>query len=257
MKACIITIGNEILKGKTVNTNAAEIGRMLYFSGYDVFRGLTVPDAKEEIGNAFRSLIGECDVIVSSGGLGPTFDDITVSSFAQEFKMPIQRDEEIYAIIKARTEEKGLEMTKEREKMAMIPSGSSAIRNTVGTAPGIDCKIGSARIFILPGVPAEMRSMLQYVERAIKLKDSFYFEDSLQIKGIFEATLAPFVSELMRKYKGNVYIKTHPTIGEKGESELEVEVSAKSDKLEKSESLVKEVLKEIEKIKLKLLKDSL
>ena len=58
MRACILTIGNEILKGKTVNTNAAEIGRFLYFSGYEVYRVLTVPDVKEEIGEGFRSLIG-------------------------------------------------------------------------------------------------------------------------------------------------------------------------------------------------------
>ncbi len=252
MKACIVTIGNEILKGKTVNTNAAEIGRILYFSGYDVYRGLVVPDVKEEIGNAFRSLIGKCDVVVSSGGLGPTFDDMTVSSFAQEFGIPLQRDEETYEIIKFRTEKKHLEMTKEREKMSLIPDGSTAIKNEVGTAPGIDYKIDATRIFILPGVPAEMRSMLRYVEGEIKLKDSFYFEESTKIQGIYEATLAPYISELMQRYSGRVYIKSHPLVNEGGESALEVEVSAKTDRLENSKKVVKEVLAEIEIIVSKL-----
>ncbi|EQB66215.1 MAG: hypothetical protein AMDU3_IPLC00001G0381 [Thermoplasmatales archaeon I-plasma] len=123
MKACVLTIGNEILKGKTVNTNAAEIGRMLYFAGYEVYRGLVVPDVKEEIGQAFRSLVGICDVIVSTGGLGPTFDDMTISSFADEFNIPLELNEDVYKEIRARTERSGMEMTKEREKMALVPKG--------------------------------------------------------------------------------------------------------------------------------------
>ncbi len=254
MRACIITIGNEILKGKTVNTNAAEIGRMLSFSGYEVFRGMIVPDIKEEIGEAFRTLVGRCDVIVSSGGLGPTFDDITVSSFALEFGIPIVRDEETYRIIERRSRERGLEISPEREKMAMIPSGCTVIKNNVGTAPGVDCRIGNTRVFILPGVPLEMRSMLEYIEERIKLGDSFYYEDSIRVEGIYEATLAPYITELMKKYEGKVYIKSHPMIDENGESELEIEVSAKSSKLDTSRNIVHEVLGDIREISAKILK---
>ena len=252
MKACVITIGNEILKGKTVNTNAAEIGRMLYFAGYDVYRGLSVPDIKEEIGNAFRSLAGLCDVIVSSGGLGPTFDDITISSFADEFKIPIIVDEETYNTIKIRIEKRGVKMTKEREKMALVPKGSTVIRNVEGTAPGIEYHLQSTKIFILPGVPSEMRSMLKYIENRIKLSNSFYFEDSVLVTGIYEATLAPYITELMKEYNGKIYIKSHPTIKGGEESEIEVEVSAKSEKLESSKTLVTEVLRKISKIEAQL-----
>ncbi len=248
MRACIITIGNEILKGKTVNTNAAEIGRILYFSGYEVYRGLVVPDKKEEIGEAFRSLVGKCDVIVSSGGLGPTFDDITVQSFAEEFRIPLVMNREVYEVIRKRTEGRGMEMTKEREKMALVPQGSAIIRNEVGTAPGIEIKINATTIFLLPGVPSEMRSMLKYVENEIKLKDSFYFEDSVVVHGIYEATLAPYISKLMEKYEGRIYIKTHPTIKDGGESKLEVEVSAKANRLEDARKLVEEALREIGEI---------
>ena len=245
MRACILTIGNEILKGKTVNTNAAEIGRFLYFSGYEVYRVLTVPDVKEEIGEGFRSLIGKCDVIVSSGGLGPTFDDMTVSSFAEEFKIPLVLDEEVYNIIKSRAEGRGHEMSKERKKMALIPKGSRIVKNEVGSAPGIFLVVGNTKIYILPGVPAEMRSMLKLIVEEIKLKDSFHFEESVLLKGVFEATLAPYVTVIMNKYDGGVYIKSHPMLSEKGEPCLEVEVSAKSVQLEKSRKLVKEVIMDI------------
>ncbi len=248
MKACVLTIGNEILKGKTVNTNAAEIGRMLYFAGYEVYRGLVVPDVKEEIGQAFRSLIGICDVIVSTGGLGPTFDDMTISSFADEFNIPLELNEDVYKEIRARTERSGMEMTKEREKMALVPKGSIILKNDVGTAPGIEYKMGSTRIFLTPGVPSEMRSMLSLIEREIKLKDSFYFEDSVVIVGIYEASLAPYITKLMNEYGGRVYIKSHPSIKDGRESSLEVEVSAKSDTLDNSRRVVLEVLDKIRSI---------
>ena len=248
MKACVLTIGNEILKGKTVNTNAAEIGRMLYFAGYEVYRGLVVPDVKEEIGQAFRSLIGICDVIVSTGGLGPTFDDMTISSFADEFNIPLELNEDVYKEIRARTERSGMEMTKEREKMALVPKGSIILKNDVGTAPGIEYKMGSTRIFLTPGVPSEMRSMLSLIEREIKLKDSFYFEDSVVIVGIYEASLAPYITKLMNEYGGRVYIKSHPSIKDGRESSLEVEVSAKSDTLENSRKVVLEVMDKLRSI---------
>ena len=248
MKACVLTIGNEILKGKTVNTNAAEIGRMLYFAGYEVYRGLVVPDVKEEIGQAFRSLIGICDVIVSTGGLGPTFDDMTISSFADEFNIPLELNEDVYKEIRARTERSGMEMTKEREKMALVPKGSIILKNDVGTAPGIEYKMGTTRIFLTPGVPSEMRSMLSLIEREIKLKDSFYFEDSVVIVGVYEASLAPYITKLMNEYGGTVYIKSHPSIKDGRESSLEVEVSAKSDTLDNSRRVVLEVLDKIRSI---------
>lgn len=240
-----MTIGNEILKGKTVNTNAAEIGRILYFSGYEVYTGVVVPDVREEIGRAFRSLLNICDVIVSSGGLGPTFDDITVDSFSQEFGIPLVRDEEVYGEIKKRAERRGSQMTKEREKMSLVPKGAKIIKNEVGSAPGMEYEIGATRIFILPGVPREMKPMMEQIGRKIKREDNFYSERSIEFKGIYEATIAPHVNKIMKEYNGAVYIKSHPSMSEGGESVIEVEVSARSGEQGKADKLVDAVLKEI------------
>ena len=87
MKAVIITVGNEILKGRTVNTNTAYIGSFLTHMGYDVVRNLVVKDDPEEIGWAFETALSVSELVVSSGGLGPTFDDLTVSSFAKHFNI--------------------------------------------------------------------------------------------------------------------------------------------------------------------------
>jgi nicotinamide-nucleotide amidase len=246
MRAGIITIGNEILKGKTVNTNAAEIGRILYFSGYEIYRGLVVPDVESEIRWAFRSLVGFCDIIVSSGGLGPTFDDITVESFAHEFNIPLELDKETYENIMKKTMERGLKMTREREKMALVPSGSKIIKNPVGSAPGIEFIIDSSRIFILPGVPKEMKSMMELISQQIKLSDNFYFEDSIIVKGIYEASLAPSIKKIMDKYGGSIYIKSHPSLTYDNESIIEIEVSAKGINLDEARVIVKSAIEDIE-----------
>lgn len=245
MKASVITIGNEILKGRTINTNAAEIGRILYFSGYDIVRGIVVPDSREEIGWAFRTCLEISDVIVSSGGLGPTFDDMTVESFAAEFNIELTRSDEIYNKIKSRYEKRGMKMTEERLKMALVPKGSTLIQNGVGSAPGIEFKINGVRIFILPGVPREMRPMMEKIGEKIKVNDSVYIEESITVKGIPESAVAPITKELMNKYEGKVYIKSHPDISQDGDSILEIEVSTKSKSHEEGQSLVRKVLGEI------------
>ncbi|MEM1813870.1 MAG: molybdopterin-binding protein [Thermoplasmatales archaeon] len=249
MKASIITIGNEILKGRTVNTNAAEIGRLLYFSGYEVWRGIVVPDKPEDIGEAFRLMVSGSDVVVSSGGLGPTFDDITIESFAREFNLKLVLDRNTYEHIKLLSEKRNLSMTDERVKMAYIPEGASVIENKVGTAPGIYISIEKCKVFILPGVPAEMRSMLPYIGEVIKLPNSFYHEENLRVAGIYEATMAPFVTALMKKYDGKVYIKTHPSISAQGgESYLDIEVSAHSSDIKDAEMKAKKVIDELKEI---------
>lgn len=255
MKACVITIGNEVLKGRTVNTNAAEIGRVLYFAGYEIVRGITVPDEPKQIGWAFRNCLEMCEVIVSSGGLGPTFDDMTVSSFAQEFNIPLVLNSEIYNEIRGRFEKRGMEMTEERKKMAYVPQGSNIIKNNVGSAPGIEITIENTKIFILPGVPREMRPMIEYVGPNVKLSDSFYAEESIVIKGIPESALAPTSKELMSKYGENVYIKSHPNLSDSGESIIEMEVSTKSKNPDDALAITRAVLREVSEKAEKIRKD--
>lgn len=245
MKGGVITIGNEILKGRTVNTNAAEIGRVMYFSGYEVFRGIVVPDDPQEIAYAFRECLNVCDVIISSGGLGPTFDDMTIPAFAKAFNLDLKLDDFYYNRIKESFSRLGLPMTEERKKMAMIPENSTPIENNVGSAPGIECTIQGKRVFILPGVPAEMRSMLKVIGKKIKLSDSFYSEKSIVVKGIYESTISPLVKRIMREHGNDVYIKTHPGM-ENGVSVIEIEVSAKSKREDEAEKNAENVLKEIE-----------
>ena len=92
MKACIISIGNELLRGKTVNTNASDFGMKLTLCGYDVVRGLTVMDDPKEIAWALEAGIESADLVLTTGGLGPTFDDMTVESISKALGLPLIED---------------------------------------------------------------------------------------------------------------------------------------------------------------------
>ncbi len=247
MKAAIITIGNEILKGRTVNTNMSEIGKFLSSLGFVVVRGLIVPDIPEEIGWAFRNALSVADLIISSGGLGPTFDDMTVESFSREFGLTLSIDQRSYEAIRERYSKMGLPLTPEREKMAKIPYGSKALLNSVGSAPGVFYKMDEKSIFILPGVPREMRSMLPQVASFIGSTNFTYVESSDIIDGIPESSVAPVIRELMAKYGKEVYIKSHPDINRKGESTIEIEVSMITENKDYGEKLVRRVLDDLKR----------
>jgi len=245
MKAVIITVGNEILKGRTVNTNTAHIGSFLTHVGYDVLRNLVVKDDPDEIGWAFETALSVSDLVVSSGGLGPTFDDMTVPSFAKHFNIDLVANQEALSFLRHKYQEQNLQVTPERLKMAMLPAGSIAVKNNVGSAPGVFMELRGKKILILPGVPAEMKDILSNASSLIGKGDLFYYEETLHLEGVMESSLAPFVSELMKKYSGKVYIKSHPLGMENNNPRLDVEVSSTGINKKEVEDAVKNAIGEI------------
>ncbi len=245
MKAVIITVGNEILKGRTVNTNTAYIGSFLTHMGYDVVRNLVVKDDPEEIGWAFETALSVSELVVSSGGLGPTFDDMTVSSFAKHFNIDLVLNQEVLSILREKYKLQGLPVTPERQKMAMLPGDAVAVRNDVGSAPGVFMRLNGKRVLILPGVPSEMKDILSNASFLIGGENSFYYDETIHLEGVMESSLAPFITELMKKYSGKVYIKSHPLGIENNNPRLDVEVYATGTDREKLEGDVRAVIEEI------------
>ncbi|MGC8609474.1 MAG: nicotinamide mononucleotide deamidase-related protein, partial [Thermoplasmata archaeon] len=205
--AYVITIGNEILKGRTVNTNAAFIGNFLTLSGYRVRRSLVVMDDLDEIAWAFKLAMENASLVVSSGGLGPTFDDMTLEGFVRATGQKLVLDDSALSMI--REKYGNIELTKERIKMATIPEGSEPVPNPVGTAPGIYYEKDEKKVIILPGVPSEMQAILETLKTRIRQKDVHYWDESVEVTGIMESAFAPVVASLMKKYP-DVYIKSHP-----------------------------------------------
>ena len=240
MRACIISIGNELLRGKTVNTNASDFGMKLTLCGYEVFRGITVMDDPGEIAWALKAGMQSADLILTTGGLGPTFDDLTVESISKALDLPLIMDSETSDRLQKRYKKLGLEPTPERLKMAMIPRGSKALYNPVGAAPGVMLSDHDKTIIILPGVPEEANAILDSIMDIIRINGVEYYSESRYLKGVMESSLVPIVNKVMKKMNSKVYIKSHPRHSETGSPAVELEILARSDKVDHAKELVEQ-----------------
>lgn len=160
MKAAILTIGDEILIGQTVNTNAAYIGAALTGIQIAITKCVSVGDSEEEILNAMQELWEKNDIIVATGGLGPTHDDITKNCIVKFFKTELVRNDEVMNDITGFFKKRERIMSPVNESQALVPKDADVIRNMKGTAPGIWVERGKKILISVPGVPFEMREMM-------------------------------------------------------------------------------------------------
>jgi competence/damage-inducible protein CinA-like protein len=158
--ASIISIGNEVLSGRTVDTNAAHIGRQLRLVGVPVVSAHTVGDRREIIVRVLELAASEADIVIVTGGLGPTDDDLTRQAFGDYLGSELELRDELLEAIKARFMAYGVEMPQRNRVQACIPKGAEAIPNDWGTAPGVVAERDGKLLFALPGVPREMEKML-------------------------------------------------------------------------------------------------
>jgi molybdenum cofactor synthesis domain-containing protein len=157
--AAILIIGNEILSGRTLDTNTQTIAKALGEIGVVVLETRTVPDIKQVIIESVLALSAKYDYVFTTGGIGPTHDDITSLAISEAFSVPYTRNETIYQLLQEWCKENGQQMNKAREKMAFIPEGSTLIPNNVSKVPGFSIK----NVYCLAGVPEIMESMLNLV----------------------------------------------------------------------------------------------
>jgi len=160
-KASIISVGNEVLSGRTVDTNAAYIARRLRASDIPVVSVYMAPDEVEAIRRVLDLATGDADVVVISGGLGPTDDDLTRQAMAAFLGVELVLHEDLLARIQQFFDRRGVAMPARNAIQAHIPAGAKGIDNEVGTAPGVEARRGSAVLFALPGIPSEMERMLE------------------------------------------------------------------------------------------------
>lgn len=155
----LIIIGNEILSGRTQDTNSSWIAQSLLSQGVVLHQVRVVPDLESEIAAAINELKGKVDYIITTGGIGPTHDDITAESVAKAFGVELELNKEAYDILVKHYGSEA-EVTPPRKKMAMIPKGAALIINPVSGAPGF--QIGN--VFVLAGVPRIMQAMFDDVK---------------------------------------------------------------------------------------------
>jgi len=204
MQIEIITIGNEVLSGRTLDTNFAFLARVLEEVSVQVAWHSTVGDQAERIGEALRQALSRADGVVVTGGLGPTPDDITRKAVATVLKRPLQLDEQVLANIRERAKRSGRKLPASIESQALLPRGAQTWPNPVGTAPGLLILEGERPVILLPGVPREMEALatafvVPYLEERT---GRHVISQTFRTAGVFESQLDEKIGKLPRGWPG-------------------------------------------------------
>jgi len=193
MKAEIITIGDEILIGQIVDTNSAWIGQQLNLAGVSVHQITSVSDNKDHILNALAEAASRVSLVIITGGLGPTKDDLTKDVLAQYFKTGMKFSDEAYQDIEYLFKIRGREVTPLNRKQAEVPANCTVLRNRVGTAPGMLFLEKGVMYVSLPGVPYEMKYLMEKAVLPVvreHFKTPFILHRTILTQGIGESFLS-------------------------------------------------------------------
>ena len=242
MSAEILIIGTEILLGQIVDTNSAFIAEQLAAAGIDVYFKTVVGDNEGRIEQALRQALERADFVIAAGGLGPTEDDLTRSVFARVLGRHLILNEELLEKIRQRFASRGLIMTANNEKQALVPQSAIILDNPRGTAPGLFMKAGAKgekSVVAMPGVPAEMKPML--TEQVIPLlqermrKASIIRSRVIKTCGIGESRVDDLIGDLFRDSRNpSIALLAYP-------SEVHIRITAKAESKEAAEDLISEL----------------
>ncbi|HEV8605125.1 MAG TPA: competence/damage-inducible protein A, partial [Tepidisphaeraceae bacterium] len=159
MKAIILSIGDELVLGQTVDTNSAWISQQLAGIGWRVLAHMTVGDDQAAIEKAIADGAELCEVLIVSGGIGPTPDDLTRQALAGVLVEPLELNQHWLRFLEEFFKKRNRPMPEMNRIQAMAPRGARIILNSCGTAGGIRARVGSSEVFVVPGVPSEMKAM--------------------------------------------------------------------------------------------------
>lgn len=202
MRSIIISIGDEVLIGQVVNTNASWLGRELFSIGIPAERIITVPDNEKEILKEFKNAFSNYDVVVVTGGLGPTHDDITVKCVAKFFKCKFVLNEKVLKHVKSVFERRKIPMPVVNIGQALVPEVAAVLENKSGTAPGLLIDKNDKVFCVMPGVPHEMKyigetGLFPYLYKKYKKKIKRVIKQkTLHTIGIGESLLAEKIGDI-------------------------------------------------------------
>ncbi len=241
MEAEIIAVGTELLLGDIVNTNAQFISKELAALGINVYFQTVVGDNEKRVLAAYEAAFSRAELIITTGGLGPTDDDLTKEAAAKYFNRKQYLDEKILDGIKAFFASINAKMTPNNEKQALIPEGSIILPNDKGTAPGIIIEDNGKTIILLPGPPVEAKHMFyNYVIPYLQKKsNSVFVSRVLRLCGIGESSAEEAIKDLI-KAQSNPSIAPYAKLGE-----MNFRITAKAENKEEAEDLIKTVADEI------------
>jgi len=241
MQIEIIAIGDEILAGHTINSNASFISKELYEKGYKVYKQLVISDSPEEIQQVLKDAMSRSDLVIVTGGLGPTVDDRTKNNVSDLLSLPLEFNENI-----AEETKKRLGDIASLKEQSSIPKGASYFLNNVGTAPGLAITSNGSTLILLPGVPQEMRPMLlekvlPFIEKEFPIKEKVY-EEKIFLCLLEELDVDPLIKDIYKNYP-NVEIGIYPSY-----AHLQIRLKAKAKTKEQA-------VEEIKPLKDKIVKE--
>lgn len=237
MNCEIICVGTELLLGDIVNTNAQYLAQKLSLAGVDVYHQIVVGDNLERLVDAINTASKRADIIITTGGLGPTDDDITRYGIAKALGVEVVLDEPSLKKIKEIFMRSGRPMPSINERQAYIPAGSRAIENNNGTAPGIIGEYGNKIYIALPGPPREMKPMFEEHILPYLMEKSNYTIKSrtLKVIGIGESAIQETLGEIMLNQK-------NPTIALYAkDGEVHIRITSKEKNLIEADKKIKEI----------------
>ena len=237
----IITIGTELLLGEIVDTNAQYLARSLRFAGIDLYHIVTTGDNAQRTAQAIQEAMRRSDIIITTGGLGPTVDDPTREAVALALQTETEYHPELWSQIKSRFKRFNRQPTENNKRQAYLPVGCTAVENPVGTAPAFICETNKNVLIALPGVPSEMvylmeNSILSFLQKKFNIR-SVIKTRTLHTVGVGESQIDSLIEDLERL--------TNPTVGLAAHSgQVDVRITAKAD----SDVLVAQFIEPVEKI---------
>jgi len=237
MDAEIIAIGSEILLGATIDTNSAFLARRLADAGVSLFRKSVVGDNAERIAATLREALGRAELVICTGGLGPTLDDVTREAVALAYGRALEFRPDLMQQVEARFAAMSRPMPESNRRQAYVPAGARAIENPRGTAPAFLVEDAIGTTIVLPGVPYEMRFLF---EQAVipYLRDERGVTDVILVKtihatGLGESTIGEMIADLM--------VQSNPTVGISAkQARYELRVGAKAATRAEAERLIAE-----------------
>ncbi len=216
MRLSIIIIGDEILIGQVTDTNSGVITRTLNPDGWDVGRIMTVGDDRDSIANAINLALSTSDLVITTGGLGPTKDDITKTVMTEIFGGDLVKNNEVLENIRQIFDRRGLKLNPLTEAQALVPTSCKVIQNRFGTAPIMWFENNNKVLVAMPGVPFETEGMLPEVARQVKTRfapSDRYFHSTIIVSGISESALAALLNDYEDSLPKGLHLAYLPVTG--------------------------------------------
>jgi len=247
--AVILAVGSELLTPERIDTNSLSLTRLLNDLGVDVRYRSIIKDNKEDLARAMKDAISQADLLVTTGGLGSTDDDVTRETVASVFNCPLYEDSEIVSSIRSRFELRGLKMPEINRRQALIPQGAKVLVNDHGTAPGLWMERSDVACLVLPGPPRELEPMFSAVSMEMikpRTKGERIFRRNVFVSGLTESHVEELTSPARSNKRSDEPCIETSILASPGQVELRL--SARSAKHTEAKQALDLVINELYKV---------